>query len=270
MKRDGFTIIEVIIFLAISGLMLTMAMVGSGNLARQARFSDTVNSFHSTLQREYEEVVSGVNTRSSTQPGCSGGAGTQTGTDDCLLLGKVISFDQNGGNTVTIRTVTDTPTSPAYSTTGTIYTQIINANPQISTVNARTDELSWGASFQVASRNTDRTNASDLYKVGTTRAIVNNIAFLRGPASGQIIPYYFYTSNLANVNGIESSLQAAVVDWNKTSNTEANICILNSQEYSGGSSPVAAIRLGVGKGSVAIETNFEPSRGDDNTKDCRL
>src|SRR5687768_15768857 len=97
MKRDGYTIVEVMIFLAISGLMLSMAMIGSGNLARQTRYSDTVNSFHSTLQRVYEEIASGVNTRQASDADCSTGPNRLPGTDACLVLGKVISFNFNGG-----------------------------------------------------------------------------------------------------------------------------------------------------------------------------
>ena len=51
------------IFLAISGLLLTMAIIGSDGMARRARFTDSVNTLHSTFQKYYEQTASGVNTR---------------------------------------------------------------------------------------------------------------------------------------------------------------------------------------------------------------
>jgi prepilin-type N-terminal cleavage/methylation domain-containing protein len=266
MKRDGFTIIEVMIFLAISGLLLAMAMIGSGNLARQTRFSDSVNSFHSTLQREYEEIVSGVNTRSSSAAGCTGSA-QQTGTDECLLLGKVISFDYDGGTSAHVRYITD---EPPYGNTGTIFDQIAAAKPQVGSTNVRSYELSWGASFQTASRLTgvSPTDLAILVKPGSSYALINNIAFLRSPSSSQIVTYYFYADNTNDPDDIEDNLREAVADPTRTTSTQANICIHNTQDWPGGSSPVAAIKLGVGQGSVAIDTNYEPTRNTVTTAEC--
>ena len=266
MKRDGFTIIEVMIFLAISGLMLTMAMIGSGNLARQARFSDSVNSFHSTLQREYEEVVNGVNIRPSSVAGCDGSI-RQTGTDDCVLLGKVISFDYAGGHFAHVRYVTD---EPPYVATGTILDQIVAAKPKVSSANVRDYELSWGASFQTASRLTDvsPTDVATLVKPGSSYALINNIAFLRSPNSSQITTYYFHADNTNDPVDIQDNLRDAVADSIRTTSTQANICIRNTQDWSASTSPVAAIKLGVGQGSVAIDTKYEPSRSIVSPAEC--
>jgi|JI10StandDraft_1071094.scaffolds.fasta_scaffold07654_2 Tfp pilus assembly protein FimT len=268
MKRDGFTIIEVIIFLAISGLMLTVAMVGSGSLARQARFSDSVNTFQSTLQREYEEVVNGVNIRQSSEVGC-GGSARQTGTDDCILLGKVISFNHDGGTDAVVRYVTD---QPPYTATGTILEQINAANPKLSSSNAQTHQLSWGASFQTASRLTgvSPSDSGALVKQGSSYALVNNIAFLRSPNSSQIITYYFYADDPTDPADVELNLRQAVSSANTTftTGTQANICIRNIEDWSVASSPVAAIRLGVGQGSVSIDTKYEPSRNVLSAAEC--
>ncbi len=264
MKRDGFTIVELIIFLAISGLLLTMAMIGSGNLARNARYSDSVNSFHSMMQRTYEEVANGVNTRQENEDDCvtGGGQSRAPGTDVCLLLGKVISFNYNNGTTATVRYVTDSPV--AYLTTGTPQQQISASFPRVNDTASEVYELSWGASFQVASRETVPSVAAHnlMIKPGTNRAIINNVAFLRSPSGSQIIPYYFY-STAQDAASVQAGLRLAAANFtgnNRSTDTKAYICVTNRQDWTAATAPVAAIVLGVGQGSVAIDTNFNPVR----------
>lgn len=261
MKRDGFTIVEVMIFLAISGLMLTMAVIGSGNLARQARYSDSVNSFHSMMQRTYEEVANGVNARQSTEEDCVTGGGQPhpPGTDDCLLIGKVVSFDYNYGQIATIRYVTDSPnTTPS----GTPQQQISAALPRVQDSGSEAYELAWGASIQVASRETNPTAGGNPIKPGTTRAIINNVAFLRSPGGSQIIPYYFYSS-AQTAASVQTGLRAAVATTLaavRANDTKAYICITNREDWTTASAPVSAVVLGEGQGSVGIDTNFVPDR----------
>lgn len=263
MKRDGYTIVEVMIFLAISGLMLSMAMIGSGNLARQARYSDSINSFHSMLQRTYEEVANGVNVRQKEDDDCvlGGGLSRAPGTDQCVLLGKVASFDYNNGTTVFIRYVTDSPVS--YSTDGTPQQQIVASLPRVSDTASETYELSWGASFQVASRDTNRTDTlNHPAKPGTSRAIINNVAFLRSPAGSQIIPYYFYSASTSSAD-VQAGMRLAIASYtgaNRSTDTRAYLCVTNRQEWTTANAPVSAILLGVGQGSVAIDTKFNPTR----------
>ncbi len=273
MKRDGFTIIEVMIFLAISGLMLTMALIGSGNLARQARFSDTVNSLHSTLQKQFEDVANGVNTRATGSAGCSSGS-PLPGSDNCLLLGKVISFDDDGGSDITIRYVTGTP-----ATTNALMTDLFMSNPQARTDGQSTIELAWGATFQVASRYTAPSdlNNSDPRKLGDpSRARINNIAFIRSPNSSQIVTYFFYSDGTAVgdvQDGLTGTFAASGKDgatWNHplTTGTQATICITNKEDWSVTSYPVAAILFGSGQGAASIDTNFSPTRDSSIPAEC--
>lgn len=261
MKRDGFTIVEVMIFLAISGLMLSMAMIGSGNLAKQTRFSDSVNSFHSSLQRQFEEVVSGVNTRQSTDNDCiTGGQNLIPGTDECILLGKVITFNDVGGTQYTSRYVTDNGTS--YSLIGTALAVIFNAQPRVHDTLLQSQDLAWGARFQVASRESAPLGGQPLKSAGSTRARINSIAFLRSPNGAGTITYYFFSPNPSSRASIELALRAATADPANqlTTNVRSHVCITNTEEWTSASAPVAAIVLGVGEGSVAIDTDYNPVR----------
>ena len=101
MKRQGgFTIIETSMFLAISASLIFLTL-GLNVLVARQRFNDTMNSLRTTLQSEYEEVRSGINTRLGGASGLGGttcstvGGGTTgaAGTSKCLALGTLIQFN---------------------------------------------------------------------------------------------------------------------------------------------------------------------------------
>lgn len=253
-KGDGFTIIEVILFLAISGMLLLMAMIGSGEMARHARFSDTVNSFHSNVQRYYEEVTNGVNTRATT--GACGAGSVEGGTDSCLLLGRVISFGEDT-SMGTVRYVTG---SFNVADTGTIYDQIRAANVNVRDSGAQPIELAWGATFQSASRESSVIAGQPFKQVGSTRALVNNVAFIRHPNGSEIAQYYFYSLSTSRVD-VQTGLTTALNALSAASDTTAAICLTNSVDFGATPSPIAAIMLGAGRGSASIDTNYQPTKG---------
>lgn len=264
--QRGFTIIEVTIFLTISGLLLTMAIVGSNGMARSLRFSDTINTFQSYLQRQYENVASGVNTRTvSTGVTCQD---TAPGTTNCLMVGKVISFD-NTNSAVTSRYITSGNVSPSITTDYAAIAAAANAPSPSNQLTVRdngkeTYELAWGARISVASRLSAASPASNPIKApapAPVRAIINNIAFIRSPISSEILQYYFYSPD-TSLASIDAGLKNAANNHNVTSRTTAALCILNDKDYfSAATSPKAAITLGTGRGSASIDTDYDPVVG---------
>lgn len=253
----GFTIVEVMIFLAISGLLLTMAIIGSDGMARRARFTDSVNTLHSTFQKYYEQTASGVNTRGTV--GCSGT--TSAGTDSCLLLGRIISFRINSVSTpsMRIRYVTG---NANVADSGSVYSQIQNAAPKVSDSGLEEYDIAWNARIPVASRDSGPVSGSDPVKASSSRAIINTIAFLRSPNSSQIVPYYFYADDTTlSLSDAQAGLDAAVAHSDLTSQTTAAVCVTNIQDYVTTTTPQAAILFGDGVGSSLIDTTFSPSLG---------
>lgn len=98
----GFTVIELMLFLAISGLLLVGLMVGVGNNITQQRYRDEVVSFKSLIQNQYSEVLTPQNV--SSQVICDGAAADDRGTTDCVILGRAIQID-NDGSRLTISNV---------------------------------------------------------------------------------------------------------------------------------------------------------------------
>lgn len=97
----GFTVIEVVLFLAITGLMLAGLMVGIGGAVDRERYNDAVTSLHDFLQGQYN-LVDNVNTSRPATYSCSTGGikladdistGQPKGTSDCSIVGRLITSD---------------------------------------------------------------------------------------------------------------------------------------------------------------------------------
>lgn len=107
----GFTIIEVMVFLAISALLFVGAMTAIGGRQNQVQFQQGVRDAQSKLEDVINQVVSGFYPNPGTLP-CrilapsnvnsgpdfSGPGVTQGANGDCIFLGKVMQFTDNTGS----------------------------------------------------------------------------------------------------------------------------------------------------------------------------
>ena len=108
-NSSGFTIIEVVLFLAVGGLLGVGILAGASQSVNQQRYQDGVRSLASELQSQYSAVVNVENDRAGNSYRCnpsgtvidtsvSGGVAQSRGTSDCTIVGRVI--DVTGGNRV--------------------------------------------------------------------------------------------------------------------------------------------------------------------------
>lgn len=107
--KKGFTIIEVMIFLAISGLLLMGVLGGTYASIATQRYNDSVRGFAEFLRQIYSEVIS---------PESLGATNGDYGgnSDHYAIYGKVVVFGLNGQTAVHTATLvgnTDIPTSSA-------------------------------------------------------------------------------------------------------------------------------------------------------------
>lgn len=129
--RQGFTIIEVILFLAITGALLAGLLAGSVSSIKRQRYNDSVNDFVEFLRRTYSEVVNVENERTGTigdsrscsitgmvndgfeLSGRNDGSWTKwtktnavqaydgkPGRSQCAIYGMLITFGENDENTI--------------------------------------------------------------------------------------------------------------------------------------------------------------------------
>ena len=108
MNEQGYTLLEVTLFLAISGLLALVAFIGLGPRLRNVRFTDAVRSLESSIQRNLAESNLGsrqMNTTVTCSDAPGGGlsipnnppGGTQPGSSGhCVLNGRaaIISDDR--------------------------------------------------------------------------------------------------------------------------------------------------------------------------------
>lgn len=86
MRKGGFTIIEVALFLAITGLLFLGITVGVQNSIFQQRFNDSVQSFADFLKNIYSEVTNVQ------------GESVNGGNTDKAIYGKLVTFGEDEVN----------------------------------------------------------------------------------------------------------------------------------------------------------------------------
>lgn len=86
--RKGFTLIEVLLFLAISGVLMVGIIVGSTNAINQQRYSDSIQNFAEFLRGIYTDV--------SNPKGLSPGA--NGGRSEKAIYGKLVTFGEKTDN----------------------------------------------------------------------------------------------------------------------------------------------------------------------------
>jgi prepilin-type N-terminal cleavage/methylation domain-containing protein len=103
-KQRGFTIIEVLVVLAVTGAMFLLAVVAINGKQNQTEFNQAINDIRSEIQQQIDQVAAGdyPNTGNFTCNGTSGslnilpGANKQGSNDGCVYLGKVLQFGVHG------------------------------------------------------------------------------------------------------------------------------------------------------------------------------
>lgn len=147
----GFTIIEVMLFLAVTGALTVAVMVGAGVSISQQRYRDSVNTLKSFVQTQFNETTNVVNDRAQNWT-CSGaGAVTETpvgggevrGTSNCVVLGRLVTIDATG-KLLKASNVIGSRTAGAPVGTNDI-AELANYAITVSPIGQEESEVSWGA-----------------------------------------------------------------------------------------------------------------------------
>jgi len=198
----GFTIVETMLFLGISGLLIVAMLAGTGASINIQRYRDAVETFKTTLQSQYGELTSVQNDRGNTWS-CNAQAQSQTGGDeirgqsDCVLLGRYVTVVDN---TISISSVLGRPATVVETTGSDIAKLLSNYTLNISTVVEDTTVLEWDTRIAWA------TSGSEMRSPTSPRSLA--ILFIRSPDSGQI---YTFTSDTVPSEPTPQSLSAMLV-----------------------------------------------------------
>lgn len=167
LNKAGFTIIESMLFLAISGALIAGVLVSTGSSINIQRYRDSATSLRSFLQQQYSEVSNVTN--DSTNNACYGdGSSNPRGQSDCVILGRYIKTTDS--KNILVKTVIGYPGTGADTESDDVEVLKLYNIQVSSSVGNSSYEIEWGSTSATAD--------------GTP--MVFSVLILRSPSSGII------------------------------------------------------------------------------------
>lgn len=240
-RQAGYTIVEITLFMAITGLLFVIAVLGTGNTIRSVRFTDSGRSLEAYVQKQYDDIVSGLNNRSD-QVSCNAGAIDTTtsqtvGTSNCIFMGRLLQFKQGSPTITTYNVVGTEPVNVNYSQSD--EQLVIAFAPQtVNNTGVTTYDVPWGAPFTGFKRLNDSTAA-------------NALLLIRSPSSTRIIGYTF---KIAGSAPTPAEVTAAVNTASSRAQT-TDFCIKNYDQQG----PPAKLVITGGANQSAASIIFDAS-----------
>lgn len=198
LEGAGFTIIELMLFLAISGLMFVGILASTGGSVNVQRYKDSVTSLQSYFQKQYSGVINTNNDVSTNDCGTS--VDVSRGQSDCVILGKLITSSNNGESLLVRRIIgvdndLYNPGNDDVTIFNTFSPSILTATGSKNDLIQETYPLEWGAVLKtdVASgKNTSRFS----------------ILILRSPVSGAIRTFIDSSMEVTNNAQLRAMISA--------------------------------------------------------------
>lgn len=224
-KRVGFTIIETMLFLAITGVLAAGIFVGVGTSINTQRYRDSVTSLESTLKQQYTKVtnisnksfddknISCVGSSAGIKITIGNNNSTVPGQSNCVLIGKVMI--PSSGNELVIKDVIgyidDATLNAATSDFDALAAMKLTTIPSNNYVD--TYNMKWGSSLLAIQKKTLNFTA----------------LILRGPVSGTVLTFIDSSSSSGVINitknGLANSLKMCVNSSNPFMGTAMSVSI---------------------------------------------
>lgn len=242
--RRGFTIVEVMMFLAISGLLAVGIMATATLGINNQRYKDAVNTFQSLVQREFVNTTQIFNNRENGKK-CPDDSGNPSlrGAADCVIMGRLMAISTSG-EIRSYNLVGRKEPNPAVSLDGSSSdAKIISAHrPVIDWGTVRTESLPW-----------------DTKLAGSKKKA--SIIILRSPRSGNVYSYVIREdlSNPGMAAGL--NLFTAVLDVIDTNKKDRYICIDRSGWTTSPERAVMIAKWSNGPGGVSQVDTPDPEGG---------
>lgn len=101
-RHAGFTIIEVMLFLAISGALVTMLLVGVSASIQREQYRDATQSFAQFMRSQYDGVINVENNHNNNHPRkcplISSTPPTYNGQSHCVIVGRYVHTARDSGD----------------------------------------------------------------------------------------------------------------------------------------------------------------------------
>lgn len=239
-NRHGFTIIETMLFLAVTGVLTLSILIGSTVAINRQRYRDSVESLKGLVQEQYGEVVNVVNMNPD-NPSCllsdglsfNDGSKTRRGASECLTMGRFILASEEGIS--------------AYSVIGISNQEVGNDDLEairryslgLHDESLEETAVSWGSTI---SKVLVETEDSDSDSIG----VPSSILMVRSPLSGTIMTF--------TVAGDQSNNLDAMVSADNMKRTD--LCVDSQGVVAFGSQRAVRINAGA-SGQSAVEVPME-------------
>ncbi|MBC7943578.1 hypothetical protein H7X68_03725 [Candidatus Saccharibacteria bacterium] len=173
--KSGFTVIETMLFLAVTGVLVVAILAGTGTSINIQRYRDSITSLQSVLQDQYSEVINVRNEVAGQSLICDAdanittGVGLARGQAECVLLGRLITTADDN-KTLKMSAVVGhiSPTAPLDSSDlATLKNYKLNILP----ISSQDYAIEWGSS---------------LVQPGGNNPLAFSILILRSPSSGVV------------------------------------------------------------------------------------
>ncbi len=196
--KPGFTIIETMLFLAITGVLIASILVGTGASMNVQRYRDSVTSLKALIQQQYSDATNVQNQTPMAAVSCNSNAVVSTsgateprGQSDCVVMGRYMSINQD---TVTTKTVIGHSSS---TSSGSLSDVGLMQSYNLATLDSSTEtsQLDWGTRIAWPS------SGGGAKSPTMPRSIA--ILIIRSPQSGQT---YTFTAD-----DITTSLKSMIV-----------------------------------------------------------
>lgn len=240
--HHGFTVIETMLFLAVSGVLAIGILVSSGIAISQERYRDSVTSLKSFLQQQYAEVTSVVNSRDSewrcTDTGAvvPGGAADfeARGASECVLLGRYITIDETG-TLLTASNVVAYRIPGADVAVSDLAEIMTNYRLGASPIDQEKQQVAWGSQIVKP-------------KPASFEPQPLSILIIRSPLSGALMTF--------SMENVQTNINTLVNDANRT--TARNLCVnADAGSFMGDRIAVRLTANATSQGSVEVVPESE-------------
>jgi type II secretory pathway pseudopilin PulG len=249
LNTRGFTIIETMLFLAISGVLIVAMIAGTGASINIQRYRDATETFKSLLQNQYGALTSVENDRTnnwscSSLAASEDGGNEARGQSDCVLLGRLLTVVDSD---ISIYNVLGRPLTNSGPASDDIAELSNNYVLNISTVSKDTQVMEWGT--HIAWNRLDPPNPARTHT--TPREL--SMLFIRSPSSGQI---YTFHSDIVDGNPSPGSIKSMLVSGATIPGRAARtICIESNGLFVSADLSVYVSAYATGPSSIETQSN---------------
>lgn len=205
-SHPGFTIIETMLFLAITGALIVAILAGSGTAINNQRYQDSVTTLKTTLQDQYAQVSSVNNSQSNAAISCDTNGvvtvdqslpATPRGQDSCVIIGRFLSINDASITASSVVGYNANDSSYYIANNATDITELQDYKLSLLSTTTTTDTVEWGSRIAWPVSGLSFKNPTTPRSIG--------VLILRSPKSGII---YTFTADSWSVSNLSSMIIA--------------------------------------------------------------